>query len=354
MLIQKMLDAQPTLCCTIIENRLVGANKKFKDFFEVSEAEIEKGILEVKDFIPSFKEHWLETKINNPSKPHHLKLTKDGSDFIFSSYISISHYNSEHIYILTLLDVTDLEKLKNRELAQAKMASIGELSMGLTHEINTPLTYIKGNIDLIEMDLESFDDEVTKGYLKENLQSVRDGVDRINSIIELLQDYSFSNVDSKKTSTNIYQVILDTYKLIHGRSKNITEIYLNGKILSPSSKIENELFRNLEKIKLGHVFLVLFNNSLDELSCSQMPFEARYIKIETEILENGKVKILFRDNGGGIKEGILPNIFHPFVSGKTQSGMGLGLNIAKKIIDTCGGEITAENFEGDALFKVLF
>jgi C4-dicarboxylate-specific signal transduction histidine kinase len=347
-----MLDAQPTLCCTIIENRLVGANKKFKDFFEILDEDVEKGILNVLDVIPVFREGWLEERVHNPSKPHNFRLSKKEKEYIFSSYISISYFDSQHIYILTLLDITDLEKLKNRELAQAKMASIGELSMGLTHEINTPLTYIKGNVDLIEMDINSIDDEVTRKYLLENIGAVRDGVDRIHSIIELLKEYSFSNTESKKTLIDIYGVIYDTFKLVHGRSKNITDIYLNGEALSINNPPKKSVLRTLEKIKLGHVFLVIFTNSLDELVCSKLPFEERYIKVEIEEIKN-KVQISFRDNGGGISSGILPNIFHPFVSGKTQSGMGLGLNIAKKIVDACGGSIEAENFEGDALFKVV-
>jgi C4-dicarboxylate-specific signal transduction histidine kinase len=350
--VQKMLDAQPILCGTVVNGKLTAANRKLREFFDITEVDVDTRRLELRDLLPLFQEDWLVEKASNPNKPYHLDIHRKGKQYSFDVFVSISFVGSEYIYIFSMLETTEVEKLKYRELNQAKMASIGELSMGLTHEINTPLTYIKGNIDLIEMDIEMSSDEKLAGYLQNNIKSIRDGVDRINSIVELLKEYSSAKT-SVHSSTNIYEVIDDTAKLIHGRSQYISKIYIDNGELNMASTVKKRLFRNIEKRKLGHVILILLNNSLDELATSPLPFKDRFIHLSVRECEDGKVSISVKDNGGGINEDIFPIMFEPFVSGKSQSGMGLGLNIAKKIIDEYGGNIRAENIETGASFEII-
>lgn len=66
------------------------------------------------------------------------------------------------------------------------------------------------------------------------------------------------------------------------------------------------------------------------------------------------IKIIIKDNAGGIEPTMLPHIFDIFKSSKPQSGMGVGLNIAKSIIEDHGGKITARNEDGGAVFEIVF
>ncbi len=68
--------------------------------------------------------------------------------------------------------------------------------------------------------------------------------------------------------------------------------------------------------------------------------------------ENDEIVISFEDNAGGIKTEILSTLFEPFISSKTHSGMGVGLNISKKIIEHQNGKITAFNKNNGAVFEV--
>jgi signal transduction histidine kinase len=348
-----MLNSQPSLCCTVTDGKVSSTNQKFRSFFEIEENEILRKKLELRDFVSTFKEEWIDARIKYPDTPYKVELYKNGKNYIFDTYLSLSYYDTSYIYVVTMLDVSEIEELKKRELAQAKTISIGELSMGLTHEVNTPLTYIKGNIDLIEMDISFLEDKKLVETLQENIDAVRDGVDRINSIVELLKEYSSNSLDLD-SNCNIYEAIVNGYKLISGTAQYISPIYLNGERLSMNYKPKETLFKCIEKRKLEQVILILFQNSLDELKNSSIPYDKRYIEVTIENYKDGKTLIEVKDNGGGITEKLLPKIFEPFVSGKPQSGMGLGLNIAKKIINEHAGEIYAENFEAGASVKILF
>ena len=67
---------------------------------------------------------------------------------------------------------------------------------------------------------------------------------------------------------------------------------------------------------------------------------------------NDKIKVIFKDNAGGIPKEIIDNIFEPFVSSKEASGIGIGLNVAKKIIKQNNSTITAANCDDGACFTI--
>jgi C4-dicarboxylate-specific signal transduction histidine kinase len=105
--------------------------------------------------------------------------------------------------------------------------------------------------------------------------------------------------------------------------------------------------------RLEQVWIIILNNALDEYAKSKLPFEQRFIDIQ--VSKNlDTIKVSIKDNAGGIEESILPHIFEIFKSSKPQSGMGVGLNIAKSIVEDHGGEIIARNEDGGAVFEIVF
>ncbi len=107
----------------------------------------------------------------------------------------------------------------------------------------------------------------------------------------------------------------------------------------------------VQRQRIEQVFVIIINNALDSL-VHISDFHARLLEITIDN-EYDFVVICFKDNGGGIDEEILPKIFDPFESNKKEGGgMGIGLNVAKRIISDHNGKIIPSNHENGALFEL--
>lgn len=245
----------------------------------------------------------------------------------------------------------ELEREQEKKIFDTKLASIGKLSAGITHEINTPLAYIKGNMELLEMDMESIQDSTLKNNLKRTTDIIVDGINRIAMIIEAMREISQKN-DKRKESTNIYHTLIVSLRMIFNRSKHICNIYINDNLFSMETEKNVEEFITMcNAQRIEQVWIILLNNALDALSISESDFSRRYIKINLE-KDSENIKITFKDNGGGINEEIIDKIFEPFVSTKTHSGMGIGLNVANNIISEHNGTIIVKNSQDGAVFVI--
>ncbi len=253
------------------------------------------------------------------------------------------------------LNIRQYKKRQEEQLQNIKLSSIGALSAGITHEINTPLTYIKGNFEMMKydiMDLENNDS------LKENLLSnhkrITDGILRISNIIEAMREIASSSKEDIKVETNVYRSLITALTMVHNKSKQISKIYLDGSLfdISMCDSIGSDSTIFVNKQRIEQVWIVIINNALDELVKIE-EYEERRLSITIEESKD-KIMIYFKDNAGGIDEKILGNLFDPFVSTKESGGMGIGLNIAKKIIDSNDGKIEAYNKNNGAVFKITF
>jgi len=244
-----------------------------------------------------------------------------------------------------------LEDEQEKKVFDAKLASIGKLAAGITHEINTPLAYIKGNIEILEMDLVNVNDETVKNSISQTAKTITEGVNRIAMIIESMREISKKN-DNKKESVNIFNTIVVSLRMIHNRSKHICNISLCGKTFSLQTQKDEKNFEvscNIQRIE--QVWIIILNNALDALASSELSFHNRLLLIDIEPDANW-LNINIKDNAGGIDEEIIEHIFDPFVSTKTHAGMGIGLNVATQIIKEHNGDINAFNEGYGANFLV--
>ena len=140
--------------------------------------------------------------------------------------------------------------------------------------------------------------------------------------------------------------------MIYNRSKQVSNIYINGELfnLETSDKDKYQFIALIHKQRIEQVWTIILNNALDEL-IKIINFNDRRIDIEI-LKDDNKVEVKFQDNAGGVPEGIKDKIFEPFVSNKESSGIGIGLNVAKKIIDEHNGEIELINKNNGACFIV--
>ena len=246
------------------------------------------------------------------------------------------------------------EKIYQEEqIKNAKLTSIGTLAAGITHEINTPLTYLKGNFEMMQYDIDDLPQSRQKQNMQNDSEKIIEAINRIANIVESMREMSQSSSEAKDR-TNIYATLVTSLTMAYNRSKQISKIYLNDKLFEINSinKHEYEFFANVQKQRVEQVWVIIVNNALDELH-KISDYEQRELHINV-CLQKDEVVISFKDNAGGINEQMLQNIFEPFISSKEHSGMGIGLNIAKKIVDEQDGVIHAFNENGGAVFEIRF
>lgn len=139
--------------------------------------------------------------------------------------------------------------------------------------------------------------------------------------------------------------------MAHSRSKQICKIYVNNEEFSlDSSKEKYQFLAKMEEQRIEQAWIIIINNALDELK--EMPdYDDRRFDIFIE-QNNDQIIVRFIDNAGGISDEILENLFEPFISDKPEGGMGVGLSIAKKIIDEQKASIRAYNENNGAVFEI--
>ena len=242
------------------------------------------------------------------------------------------------------------EKYEEERLKDAKFTAIGQLSAGITHEINTPLTYVKGNLEMMSMDIDDIEDISLKDQFLENYNNIEDGISRIVNIVDSMREMAQSNKEAKE-KVNIYTTLITSLVLAHNRAKQVVTIFINGIEFTLNNKKDKfECFATIQKQRIEQVWIIIINNALDELVKIDSFSEREFNIFCTKDEENVSVK--FVDNAGGIDSKIIDKIFEPFISNKTHGGMGVGLSIAKKIIDDQGGELTAYNLNNGSVFEV--
>lgn len=245
------------------------------------------------------------------------------------------------------------EAYEQERLINAKFMATGQLAAGITHEINTPLTYIKANFEMMEYDLEDLEDSLIKENMMRSYKKINDGINRISNIVSSMREMS-QQEKLEKVEANIYDTIVTSATLAYNKIKHVSPVYINGKVFNLDMKKEEFEFKtNVELQRIEQVWIIIINNAMDELMKLDKPYEERVLDIKISKNEENKITVIFKDNGGGFKDDIQEHLFEPFKGTKMSSGMGVGLSIAKRIIDDHKATIEAYNEDNGAVFKIV-
>ena len=273
--------------------------------------------------------------------------------------------------------VQKIEELENanREIAEAqnqiirseRMASLGRLASGIAHEIGNPLGAISGYVDLL---LDGIDDEDEE---RDILERIIKGLKRIKGILKRILDFSRPSALEVKT-IDINDVVSRTFEFVKISLKDI-EVNLD---LKEDIKLVRADPRQLEQ-----VFVNLILNARDSMESGgsvviatmeeEKEYKPRFFserrstdppghdftrkrKLPPVLKHNNKwVKVVISDNGCGMDDDILRQIFTPFFTTKDPGkGTGLGLPISLGIVQTFGGDIRVSSKEGrGSVFEVV-
>lgn len=229
------------------------------------------------------------------------------------------------------------------ETENCKEMTVQKLSAGITHEINTPLTYTLSNIELLIEDIDDLDPSTeNKEYMLEDAKRVLEGLYRISNVVELLKEVSSQSSEIAE-QIDIVENVKNAINCFNSSSQNISQIKFIDNSLKSLVEVQEKRVQTLWKI--------IINNALDALKTKD-DFDARVLKVTITQKDDNFVTISFEDNAGGIAEDILENIFNNFKSKRTDGGMGLGLKVAQLIVKEHKGTINAKNFNDGALFQV--
>lgn len=228
------------------------------------------------------------------------------------------------------------------ELARiARINTLGEMSSGVAHEINQPLSAIMSyNEACLAMMDDANPDPV---LLRISLVSSVKQANRAGQIIRRLRELA-SRKQPVVAPLQINDALLSALDL--------TKSELNTRDVIVTTDLAQDLpYILADSIQLEQVIINLIKNAVDAMTDKAAPSEVMRIFAYTE--RRGRhVRLGIRDNGTGIPENILPHVFDPFYSSKSE-GMGLGLTISQSIVESIGGKLAARNLEtGGAEFSV--
>ncbi|MEG5000774.1 sensor histidine kinase [Microcoleus sp. B4-D4] len=253
----------------------------------------------------------------------------------------------------------ELQQTQAKLIQSEKMSSLGQLVAGVAHEINNPVNFIYGNltpageyaknlleladiyeqhypnpIPIVKQKLQSLDLDFIREDLPKILTSMKTGTDRIRDIVKSLR--TFSRLDEAEMKlADIHEGIDSTLMMLQNR--------LNPKPGFPGIEVIKN-YGNLLKVEcypgqLNQVFINIFNNAIDAFEENNKNTQVvsknhlKFIRISTQIVNEKCVEIGIFDNGSGIAEDVVEQIFNPFFTTKpVGKGTGLGLSICYQII----------------------
>jgi signal transduction histidine kinase len=251
--------------------------------------------------------------------------------------------------------LSDLKEAQVQLIHAEKMASLGELTAGIAHEIQNPLNFVNNFSELSSELIEEAKEEMADGEveevngiledLKNNLTKISHHGHRASGIVKSMLDHSRTS-SGKKVETDINTLCEEYLRLAyHG---------MRAKDRSFNAEMETTFDDSLPKINvipqdIGRVLLNLINNAfqaLKEKPLTGLQTPSGIVRVSTKNLGD-KIEISVSDNGPGIPNNIKDKIFQPFFTTKpTGYGTGLGLSLSYDIIKAHGGEISVGSEEG--------
>jgi signal transduction histidine kinase len=256
----------------------------------------------------------------------------------------------------TDLALTHLKSTQSQLIQSEKMASLGELTAGIAHEIQNPLNFVNNfsevNTELMdEMENDFKSGNVTDAFsiaetIKENIKKVHAHGKRAEAIVKSMLLHSRASAGQKELVD--LNALADEYLGLSYKGLNARDNAFHATVMTDFDAGIGKI--NMIPQDISRVLVNLYNNAFYAVREKELQLQGAYeprVSVKTKKL-NGIIEITVEDNGNGIPENIRQKIFQPFFTTKpTGQGTGLGLSLAYDIIKAQGGELSVVTKEGD-------
>jgi two-component system, NtrC family, sensor kinase len=290
--------------------------------------------------------------------------------FGFIIYFVLSYRHKQKDYLLleaqkkeidrqkVILEKTlgELKSTQAQLIQREKMASLGELTAGIAHEIQNPLNFVNNFSEVNTELIDELTNELNTGNkeeaifiardIKENEEKINQHGKRADAIVKGMLEHSRSSTGVKDV-TNI-NTLADEYLRIayHGLRAKDKEFNVIMK-----TDFDNSIDKiNIIPQDIGRVLLNLYNNAFYAVAEKRKQQSVGYeptVAVSSKSIGD-KVVLSIKDNGNGIPEKVMDKIFQPFFTTKpTGQGTGLGLSLSYDIVKAHGGEIKVNTSEGE-------
>ena len=299
--------------------------KSFTDFLTNNDCKTIRGLYDRKTNLVSI-----------PIPINHECVLIDYNQRLKKINLTISLIPGSDNLLVTIVDVTELRDLQKRLARSEQLATIGELSAAIAHEIRNPLVAINTSVGILKnaLNLNGEDEELMNIIAEESM--------RLNKIVDDFLKFARPN-EPQFADVDINGLIEETLAVLRSRFNNkITKKINFAKDLTAVLADPNQL---------KQVFMNIFINAIEAMpDGGLLTVSTKYVKHK-----NGhqNLEVIFKDTGRGIEAHELKKIFQPFYSNKVY-GVGMGLAVCDRIIQNHGGEIKVESEYGNgAQFTIV-
>lgn len=283
---------------------------------------------------------YYESEMDVPQIEYRIIHSSGETRYVVQHYMLLEQSEFERA-IVTIQDVTERKNAEAQLVQSSKLITLGEMSAGVAHELNQPLTVImlaaENTVHKLSLG------PVDPSYLKDKLEIIVSQADRASTIVDHLRKFG------REAKEEFYEVDLREAALgalsLMGEQLRLAQIEVQ-------TSFENDFPSVMgHQIQLEQMFINLFSNAFYAIRKSD-PAE-KIILIEAFKSAEGEACIKVSDTGGGIPEAVLPSIFDPFYTTKgIDEGTGLGLSVSYGFVHDMGGTITAGNTAMGACFEI--
>lgn len=236
------------------------------------------------------------------------------------------------VHVCAATDMRERLRLESELHHAQRLESLGQLSAGVAHEINNPLSYLIGNLEYLS-------DELPEALWAEQpearaaFEQACEGAHRVREVVADLLSFARTSADELH-SVDVHRVLESTLRLVGGQLKRRAQL---RREIAPVPSVR------AQHARLGQVFLNLIMNAIQALPEDK---SGNWIRIRT-IVGDEYVVVEIADNGPGIAPEVRSRIFEPFFTTKPSGvGTGLGLSICHGIIKRFGGHIALDTEMG--------
>ena len=336
------------------KGRIVQVNTQTEAMFGYSRDELLK--LNVEDLIPQrfrdqHRDQRAEFQANAPQLPMGAGLElfgqrKDGGEFPVEISLSPLQTDAGDLVSSSIRDISErkareaeLDASQHQIAVSEKFAALGTMVSGVGHEIRTPLTYIKTNLELIRMQIEKLAKGKTKPAeasqaIARLVTSSKEGVERADRIVQQLRQFATAQLKTEPSA--LHDVVANAVELF--RSVHKGEVIVSAD-LQPITGFE------VDKGQIQQVLINLLNNGAEAMG------NTGTLKVRLRETSDG-AEIQVEDNGPGIPENVQSRVFDPFFTTKAE-GTGLGLSVSRRIVEAHGGTIQFTTRPSGTTFTVF-